>query len=238
MKKRPSHTKKLLALFSVLILVGVKLLCGKSDQDIRDNVVMLRSSKGQCSGIQVKAPSGVSYILTAGHCRMVSEDGVSIPIITEGGKKLGRAILAEDPASDLLILEGLPGKEGLSIASRSSRFEEIRTFTHGRGHATYTTHGLIIDDMKVFSPVSLITSPEEAQKCIQQPKYTEISTWIGDLCVISVDETVMSAEIAPGSSGGAVVDPRGDLIGIASMAGNGFYYMVRLSDIQAFVGNY
>lgn len=232
MKKQPPPIKRLVALLSVLILISIKIFSGKSDASIRDSVVLIKSSKGQCSGVQVEAPSKVNYILTAGHCLSVSEDNKTFTITSEDHKTTQRKILVEDPTSDLLLVEGLPGKSGLQIADISSRFEEVRTFTHGGGHDTYQTHGLIIDTRMATALVG------EGESCPKMPKFQVVDTIFGKLCILAVEETTITAPIIPGSSGGPVVDPRGDLIGIVSMGGDGLYYMVTLKDIKNFLNNY
>jgi len=222
---------------SLLLVLLAIASCGKSDRYIRNNVVMLKSEKGQCSGIQVKGPSGTPYILTAGHCSHLAKDG-SMTVITEDKRHLSRRVIEEDANSDLLLLEGLPDENGLGIALKSERFEGVRTFTHGRGHDTYQTTGVIVEDAVVNSPPSIVKSQEEYDSCVHQSKYMFLPIGNTGMCFMLVKETVITAEIVPGSSGGAVVNAKGQLVGIASMTGGGFHYMVRLSDIQTFLANY
>lgn len=154
---KSKHKKKIAAFCIALVLCGILGLCRKTDRQIRNQIVKLQSSKGSCSGVEVKAPSGVTYILSAGHCTAVSIDGKNIDVITEDGKTLSRRIIAEDPSSDLLIIEGMPGAYGLDIAKSLGRFDRVRTFTHGLGLPTYETSGYVIaEDVSVGAIISAI----------------------------------------------------------------------------------
>lgn len=215
---------------------------GHSDSYIRDRVVKLRSEHGECSGEQVQAPSGQSYILTAGHCRELADEGGTFTVHTESGAIIKRKIIAEDPSSDLLLVEGLPGVKGLSIAGWAGQQEQVRTFTHGADMDTYKTEGVLIEVKEVTIPIELIASDEEIKACTSQSKFkaVDIDTIFGPMkmCAMSVMEVATTAMIVPGSSGGAVVNSNGDLIGVVSAGGDGFGFLVRLSDVHAFLAGY
>lgn len=206
-----------------------------SDNEIRSKVVKLTSKQGSCSGQQVVGASGMDYILTAGHCKPLEVNG-SIMVTTEDGRSLYRRIIVEDEESDLLLLEGVPNMPGLAIAPVSFPKQPVRTFTHGRGFDTYRTEGALIQNYQISVPVS------EAENCPKMPKYrvVEYNTMFGPLevCALSVIETVTTAMIVPGSSGGAVVNSDGELVGVVSAGDGVFGYLVSLSDIKKFLHNY
>lgn len=223
----------LLAVFSVFLSLGL----GKTDGHIRSRVVKLLGNGAQCSGEQVRAPSGEDYILTAAHCLPLAVDGV-IQVTTEDGRVLPRRIISEDMRSDLLLLEGLPHTEGLEIASYARRFQRVRTFTHGKGHDTYQSQGVLIDDRPIQIPLFAVTDDASRALCQRAPKYRVFDALIAELCILEITETSTDAFIVPGSSGGAVVDSSGDLVGVVSAGGDGFGYLVRLEDIQKFISNF
>lgn len=216
----------------------------KSEEWIRNRSVMLFGAIGQCSGEQVRAPSGVDYILTAGHCADIAEDG-NMWVKTENGQILSRRVIAEDPTADLLLVEGLPGMEGLPIADTISRFEHVRTFTHGKGLMTYKTDGWLVQSKEIKIPLWQGDTDDKQQmpdRCFM-PKMGIISmeTFFGPttICYLDVFEIVTTAKIVPGSSGGMVVDDDGKLAGVASATDEyGFGYLVRLTDIQRFIRAY
>lgn len=216
----------LLAILSVMPLACHRLP--------KDKIIKISSGHGMCSGEQVKAPSGVSYIMTASHCMGLSDANGNFTITTEDGKSLQRKLIAEDPESDLMILEGLPEVAGLRIAQSIAPGDKIVTLTHGNNYATYKTEGVIIQGERVQAPVSLIFSVEDEAKCTSMPKrHAE-----GNYCILDVWETISTAMVVPGSSGGAVLNSSGELVGVVSAGSGAFGAFVNLSDIQKFIKNY
>ena len=227
-----------IGLLSFIAIVALAIsFAPPTESYIKSRVVRLASATGSCSGEQVKSFSGVDYILSAAHCRHLG-DGHNMSIITEDGRSLQRAIIAEDPSSDLLLIEGVPGMRGLDIAGESHVGERIRTFTHGLGMSTYKTEGTLIQDVEVIVRMGILTTPADFTACLD-PKYQIVPIGFGMTgCILSVQETATDALIVPGSSGGAVVDADGAIVGVVSAGSGAFGYLVRLQDIKAFLRNY
>lgn len=234
--------KKIKILCAAIILAIILHSCAiKSESHIRERSVKISGKHGQCSGEQVRAPSGVDYILTAGHCKDIQVDGM-MTVTDEDGNHLQRRVIGEDPSSDLLLIEGLPGLRGLDIAKSAHYSEHVRTFTHGKGMNTYKTEGELIEIRKVEILKGIITTPEEAASCSFMPKYKVIHAPAPfdmiEACVMSIDEMASTAKVVPGSSGGMVVNDAGDLVGVVSATDDNFNYFITLSDIQRFMAPY
>lgn len=227
--------KCILAASALLIVLFLGFKHPPSDGYIRERIVLLSSSQGSCSGQQIIAASGKEYILSAGHCRVLESAG-SIAVTTEDGRTMFRRVIAEDSESDLLLIEAVPNLTGLPIAKSLSKRESIRTFTHGSGYDTYITKGVVIQNSKVV----IVTG--EAATCpkLNKFKIAEYQTFFGpvSVCTLDVEETVITAQIVPGSSGGAILNSEGELVGVASATNSNFGFSVRLVDIQDFLSNY
>lgn len=230
--------KKRYMFVAALALCLMIYMKGPSDHSIRSRVMKLTSPFGLCSGEQVRAPSGIDYVLTAAHCKGLIDATGSITVTTEDGKVLKRRVIAEDGMSDLLLLEGVPGIKGLDIASWDYARQHVRTFTHGNRFDTYKTDGVLIQDNYVQVMLSLIDTPEKDMAC-HEPKNSIVDVGFGlQLCILQGYETVTTAMIVPGSSGGPVVDDSGSLIGVVSAGDGHFGYLVRLVDIKFFLRSY
>lgn len=222
------------------ILIAVQFLFIPSENWIKHRGVELSSEDGSCSGQQVRAPSGKDYILTAAHCAGLADENGMVAVKDEEGNIFSLKILQEDPKSDLLLVEGIPNLRGLTIADSWYRNEEIRTFTHGKHLDLYKTEGVLIQETTISLISEAVTSPEIEQKCKSMPKKANI---IQDIfgrkaCLFSVEETLSTAKIIPGSSGGMVVDPDGKLVGVVSVSSDEFSGLVRLSDIKDFMSKF
>lgn len=235
-KVKSSNKMKLFV--SVVIAIVAFCYVNGSHPDPRSRIVRIKAEGAMCSGEQIVAPSGQSYILSAGHCDVLAKDGV-FTIETEDHKTLKRRLVAEDPNSDLLLIEGIPGMGGIPIADYAKPGDSVHTLTHGSNLDTYETKGVLVQRATINAPLSEIKTQEDAAKCASQAKTMVQDTVFGKFCVMSVDEMVSTAVIVPGSSGGAALNSDNELVGVASCSrGDGFSSFVLLSDIQAFIKSY
>jgi hypothetical protein len=219
--------------------------CSPSEYWLRQRVVKLTGpgGHGSCSGEQVKAPSGKNYILTAAHCLSLKDSDGNIKIHKEDKSTFEARVVAEDDASDLALLDGVPNFRGIDVASEVQAHSLLRTFTHGAGLDTYKTEGELISYSHIFIPTGLIGSDAEESKCVSQQKNTletiDILPGISvKICVLDVWEAATSALVVPGSSGGMVVNDEGSLVGVVSATDGHLGFLVKLSDIRRFLSGY
>jgi S1-C subfamily serine protease len=217
-----------------------------SNNELRHKVVKLWSqSRGMCSGEQIEAPSGMAYILSAGHCAMLADSNGDIRVETEDKEQLIRKVIAEDQESDLLLIEGLPNVKGLQLAEGHSH-EVVRTFTHGGNHDTWGSSGELVAIKPQHIMITQIdpNSAIDVQSCLKAPKYQMqvFKTPFGDFgaCMLVADEWESTAFVMPGSSGGMVVNKWGELVAVVSAtdAQRGFSYFVTMTDIKRFLAAY
>lgn len=228
--------------YTIMFLIVAGMMGGnsgpKTEDWIRKRVVQLDSVTGNCSAIQVHADNNKDYLLTAAHCKPL-ELGGKIMGIFDGKAPKFYKIIKEDDESDLLLLEGEKDLRGVDIAEHESNREAVFTLTHGKHLKTYRTDGIIVDEIKVNIPVYKILTANDKSECIDKMKYgiekddSDGSMW----CMLRVPETVSTAFIVPGSSGGAVLNSDGELVGIVSAMSEGFAFFVTLQDIRRFVND-
>lgn len=224
-------------LIGLFIVCTIFSGCSPSEKEIREKIVKIVGDKGLCSGEQVKGHSGKSYIITAAHCKDISSTDV-YTVFRESGEKLKLRAIEEYEDNDLLLLEGLPGVEGLEVASNSFRNEKIWTYTHGGGLDTYITEGrqLQVQNVQIFM------GPVTDEKSCQSSKYNiqDINSFFGSIraCMMKLRLMGTTAKVVPGSSGGAIVNYKGELVGVVSATDGNFGYSVPIDSIQAFLAGY
>lgn len=234
--------KKIAASSLVIVLIIGSYVCNlirHSDKYIRNRIVKIEGFKGgMCSGEQIHAPNGVDYVLTAAHCRELGHDDI-FTIIRENGEKIERKLIAEDPNSDLLLIQGVPNLYGLDIADYSSPKQHVFTLTHGNNYPTYRTDGVIIGNDIIKVPLYPIEDKKQELLCGLMVKnhIENIDTFFGPItaCVLDIEETITTALIVPGSSGGAILDDSGKLVGVASATSGAFGYFIGLPAIKLFL---
>jgi S1-C subfamily serine protease len=210
-----SRLKKFMYAFSIFatVFITTSFVCDsfyrKSDNYAKKNSVMLMNDFGRCSGVEIIAPSGKKYIMSAAHCEEISDDGFTILIQDEHKQMHRRRIVAVNHKKDLLLISSIDSLEGIDIAKSYIQDEHVRTFTYGNGLDTYKTEGYLIEILDIN-----VTGGYKFR------------------------EMVSTAKIVPGSSGGMVVNDQGELVGICSAAGDFFSFFVPLRDIQSFIKKY
>lgn len=227
---------KLLACLSLLLLSA----CSPSDSWLKNRIVRVMGDRGMCTGEQVRAPSGTSYILTAGHCLSLPHSNGILTIKTQSGKVIKRRIIAEDPYSDLLLLEGLPKLRGLDVGTSWAPMDPVRALTHGGNFDLYETKGMIIQLIQIPIPYKAVESEADEQECNSMPKQeVQDINFFGKSCVLTVYEMATTVAIRPGSSGGPLFNGSGELIGVASASDQfAFGHFVTVHDIRRFLAGY
>lgn len=214
--------------------------CAPSESWLISSTVKLISKEFICSGTKIETPSGKRYILSAAHCLPLAENGV-IKVQTEDGGTYLSKVIAEDEHSDLLLLESVPSIPAVKIAKEVGRFEELRSFTHGAGYPTYKTSGQYVGEKLISFILFEIKSEQDKKRCnLPKNKIEEIDVFglfTAQVCLVNAVGTVTTVPAVPGSSGGLIVNAKGELVGVVSAGNNDFTYIVKLSDIHRFLEN-
>lgn len=233
---------------------------------VGSKVYMIQDSytSGGGTGFAIKAPSGISYILTNDHVCGVSSDGRTVLVSGTNDVVMRRQIIAHDPNSDLCLIEGIPGVEGLSVAwSGPSIGDTLTVVGHPHLMPMHVSQGELTGSKDVtvmLGPISVVdpkTGKEElidpkkggipASECTM-PKNTIADVEMDlmfvvlkvKLCLATVkDAYITGVTIFPGNSGSPVVNFWGNVEGVA-FAGNDTNWglMVPIQDVKAFLKNF
>lgn len=208
-----------------------------TDSYSRDRVVMLKGANGQCTGVQVVAPSGLIYILTARHCEAILSNGRATAIL-ENGRKATTIEIAIDPNSDLMLMTPVTA-DYLTIADSAMKYQRVHTMTHGNGLPSFRTDGALLEVKDIAIDIGPITNIIDALNC-QLKKDQVIIPGEPPVCAKKLHSMASTAYVIPGSSGGPLLDAHNRVVGIASATryGSIVSFFVTLSDIKRFLRNH
>jgi S1-C subfamily serine protease len=209
------------------------------------------------TGSAMKAKSGQTVIVTNDHICEHAKNG-EMYVTTEDGRGLMRKVLERSDFSDLCVIEGMPGDEGLSLGSKPGVGQRIQVVGHPLLRPLSLSSGEIVgsEDVKILlfifptgNPMIDFFSGAQDGKC-DGPKneIVDVPADLGDgnilhikLCVVVTKNAYMSsAYIYPGNSGSPVVDFWGNVIGVA-FAGDNVTNMgeiVSLDDLTKMLAKY
>lgn len=140
------------------LLIVSFLVTGCYRAPLNKSIVMLDGPLARCTAFQVEAPSGRTYLLTAGHCFLAMNLEGSFTVRTEDGATLERKVVAVDKDADIMLLEGVPGMRGFKAALSDEAGEKVRILGHGYGLPLWEVDGFIIGDMQMLDWVETLCS--------------------------------------------------------------------------------
>lgn len=220
---------------------------------VGDRVYMIkgRMDGGGGTGFAIKAQSGTTYTITNAHvCEGAltqSDDKTSLLVVKQNGIAIPRKILEISDTTDLCILEGMPGVDGLETGPAPHAGQQLNAIGHPLLRPLTVSQGDVIAKEDMSMAEFIIDSPESEAAC-HKPKneIKEIDLeFFGQPIHLRVCFTTIkgvyqtTARVLPGNSGSPVVDWKGDVVAVVfAMDQAGWGYFVSNEDLKTFLSKY
>lgn len=200
--------------FTICSLVILSALCSSSSSTLASTEILkqtaVRLENG--SGAIVKAPSGKKYLLTNSHVCMGAKWKGKVKATFENGTIVLATVKKDSIAADLCAAEVDKKLPALNIGDAIKRRDEVCT----RGYP----FGVLTESCGIVGGVSMWTHIypiEMIGECVEGTK-KQYHPGTGRLygCSKNYTSVLTTLYARPGSSGSAVVNDKGELVGVVS----------------------
>lgn len=230
----------LFTVFSIVLLFSVFNSDDLHRKYIRsiaeESSVKIVSVTGRGTGFHVQLPSGKVVILTNKHVCEMNE----VLNVESFGARFGivRKVIKKSDRHDLCVMEGIPGKKGISIGSDPTLGDILYTLGHPRGEELNVASGEYFGN----TVIQMVEQPKNGEPCRgitqEEPMFGIPGFFPVSLCIVEKNTFHLSTPTYPGNSGSAVVNKYGNLVAVI-FAGNAYVenngYAVPLEYIKDFL---
>lgn len=246
--------------FSYLVIKAPEMHGMYLRNAVDDKVYMIKGHMrgGGGTGFAIHAPSGQNYIVTNSHvCEGAltqSEDKTSLLVVKDDGSWMRRRILEVSDFTDLCLLEGMPGVEGLTLGSEPNIGETTYVVGHPDLRPMSISKGEVVarQDVDVFAYVlpgnpfldsmapHLVRNAQCDLPKNQLKEDAETNIGLVKVCYNVTKASYMTTIlIFPGNSGSPMLSWTGALQGVAFASDRtNWALVVSLADLTKFISRY
>ena len=195
---------------------------------VGSEVVMLVGNQSGGTGFAVQTPKGKTYTLTNRHICEIAQNGVLLA--NPGGLPLPVRVLKISKKSDLCLVENVPDKQGLRLASNSLQAgEEFAIVGHPMLLPLTLSRGELISYQEIEMPTKV------DQECDSDER--QVETMFFTVCLKKYRAGMTNAVALGGNSGSPVVNFSGDVVGVlfAGFNDSNWGIIVPLEEIKEFL---
>jgi S1-C subfamily serine protease len=204
---------------------------------------------GGGTGFAFKVPSGKSYILTNDHiCAMAESDGI-LMVYDNEGHGTPRKVIERSNFTDLCLMEGMPGVEGLSLGDKPEIGEIYTAVGHPALKPLILTSGEIVGRRDVQTvdhilhlsdPNDMCNKPKQSIEREEQQVSSEVPQEDKFYCIDTTKAAYESSiQVFGGSSGSPVVNLWGHVVGVVFATDHtNWASIISLDDIKTFTSKY
>jgi S1-C subfamily serine protease len=198
---------------------------------------------GGGTGVHIKLPSGKTAILTNAHVCGIKDSNNQVMIYSDQLERpIPRKVIEVSDFTDLCLVEGIEGINGLSLGSDANPGDIVATIGHPLLMPNVMSRGEIVavGEAEVFD--HLMPAEDDGSCKLKKNKMIKVDTIFGPMnaCFIDLQAIYTTIPTFPGNSGSPAVNALGNVVGLVFAGSSETHWgiLITLKDIKQFLAPY